>query len=531
MLKRIVPLALVAISLTLLGYSAYDRETKSFNTASWFNFGKKAAITEEGAIALQESLKKLVPLAGKFNVDNFVENQAGVYGELAVTADKDFYKVVWSDVAYVYFPFYVNFGSFEYHYKPEEKNTYQYSYVGEKSKEYTVKTIISSDDVIAAKVKFGEMAHKGVWNTDLQLSDHSEALFKDISISLSDDENKNETALIKISNIVGDSLVTEKNGQATQAIKYELKDVSVDVALKTEQLEKVATIASIKGKEEVSFNVGDYKAIDFKKFYNLMKDYTGDEEMAKLFEDPEFTSSLKDLVQFLSSTQKYESRLEVSKLDVDQMVAIENLALESDYNSEDVGSKLGLSIKANAVDYKQEIPFKNLLSKDFDFDVEFQKIPVQEMLTSVKEFLKNYEEESKNAAHKPQLLDKMSQDLANKVEKTFTSSDIEMKINALNSKSPVLEWLTAGNLKLDFDALFNVIGDVKISIGGLDNVNGELKQAGDLALPATMAVGVLKSIGKKEGEHYVYQLDITKEGQMKVNDQDLENILGPMMPK
>ena len=184
-------------------------------------------------------------------------------------------------------------------------------------------------------------------------------------------------------------------------------------------------------------------------------------------------------------------------------------------------SHSGLDVAALEGVIKQVVP------GDVTIEIEAVDLPTQALWESIIEVVKS------SAEMPPDLVQMML--LQRATEAVFAASS-GLNITKLNIDAPGIDVNGTGGIKADGASMHGVTGKFDVTVRGIDNLVAEMSNEpqDETAMQMAMALSMMQALGATEPDQdgvsvRRYVLTIDADGQVLLNGNDLQAMLGPMM--
>ncbi len=179
----------------------------------------------------------------------------------------------------------------------------------------------------------------------------------------------------------------------------------------------------------------------------------------------------------------------------------------------------------------EEVP-EAYLPRSFDLNIELDNLPVQDAIMMALEM-------AEGAAADPQNFEAQMETslmfMGLGLQQQMVVSGAVIRINALNYHSDALDFVMSGEIKASDASPNGLIGHIDLAITGMDKALEDLKSAekGSDEEDFAMALAMLQPMGTRtevDGRsHHAYAFDFTPDGQMLLNGNDMQPLIGGMM--
>ena len=351
----------------------------------------------------------------------------------------------------------------------------------------------SSDEM---KIFIDDQDNEGVWNASLNNFTYLKSQFEDVSL-----RDMKEGIVFKFDDI--DSLQRiEKTGDNLYSAKalIELKDMTgtknntVFAKLRELKISSIAENADIQKIQSLASQIFDAADPNEKM----------QEHLADFIYDSEAEISIKD-VSFIAP--------EDSKANFEGDLIIPEVKLVASLkDSQTDKADLKLSLKMIRTPFEND---DSLIPQIIDFDINAENIPLQEFIAQ--EDLENPDQDA--------------------IKNAFFNSGFKIGLNSIKVMSSQMGMDFAGDIKADKGAMLGITSSINGTIKGLDAMIKMAKQKSADA-PGEVQKGLsflpmLQLFGQKQGDKdiWTYDIDVAKDGSVKINGADMSAMMGAMSGK
>jgi hypothetical protein len=172
------------------------------------------------------------------------------------------------------------------------------------------------------------------------------------------------------------------------------------------------------------------------------------------------------------------------------------------------------------------------LPRSFDFVIELDNMPLQDAAMMAMEL-------AEGAAADPAAFEEQMEMslmfMAMGLQQQMVTSGAVIRINAFNYVSDALDVVMSGELTASDKSPNGAVGHIDLAITGLDTAIDDLKGAekGSDEEDLAMTLAMIQSMGTRgdaDGRsQHTYAFDFTPDGQMLLNGNDMEPLIGGMM--
>lgn len=346
------------------------------------------------------------------------------------------------------------------------------------------------------KVFIDEQDNEGIWNASLNNFTYLKSQFEDVSL-----RDAKEGIVFKFDDVdslqriekAADSLYTARaiielkdmTGTKDNKVFAKMGDLKITSVAENADIQKIQSLAS--------------QIFDATDSHEKMQ-----EHLADFIYDSEAEISIKDFLFIAPEDSK-------AKFDEDLVIPEIKLAASlKDSQTDKANLKLGL--KMMRAPFKDD---KTLIPQIIDFDINAENIPLQEIIAQ--EDLENPNQEA--------------------VKKAFFNSGFKLGLNSIKVMSSQMGMDFSGDVKADKGAMLGMTSSINGTIKGLDAMIKMAKEKSTDA-PSELKKGLgflpmLQLFGQKQGDKdiWTYDIDVGKDGSVKINGADMSAMMGAMSGK